>query len=154
MALLHSRASLWVLSVPGRVGAATAAVVLGVTAWWLLIVASIAGTVPAPPVLAQIPEFVSPGRSVEISAPPRVTWSTPVSRAEFDAYNLAFDMDDEAALESSFAATEWIPVADQQVVRIIQVDDMVVQVEVLDGAFAGRRGWLKARQLRPWLGPR
>ena len=149
MAVLHSWALPWILLVRGRVGVGTTALGLAVAAWWLLIVGSIVGTVPAPAAVAQLPDFVAPGRSVQISAPPRVRWSIPVGRIEFDAYNLAVDMDDETALESSYAATEWIPVADLEIVRVVQVDGEAVQVELLDGAFAGRRGWLKAGQLRP-----
>ena len=149
MVVLHSWALPWILLIRRRIGAGTAALGLAVAAWWLLIVGSVVGTVPAPAVVAQIPDFVSPGRSVQISVSPRVRWSIPVSRAEFDAYNLAVDMRDETALDSSYAATEWIPVADLEIVRIVQVDGEAVQVELQDGAFAGRRGWLKARQLRP-----
>ena len=149
MVALYRWALPWTVVVRARVGAGTVILGLAVAVWWLLIAGSIAGTLPAPVAVAQTPEFVTPGSLVQVSAPPRVRWSIPVSRVEFDAYNVAFDMGDEAALEASLAATEWLPVADLEVVRVVQVDGVAVQVEILAGAFAGRRGWLKVRQLRP-----
>ena len=56
---------------------------------------------------------------------------------------------DEEAIEFAFAASEWIEVSDRTAVRIVTVDGEAVQIEILDGPWAGRQGWVNPRQLGP-----
>ena len=144
MTLHHDWASRWVL----RQSTAVGGVAVIVATWWLLISGSIALAAPMPAARDQLPDLaVAPGGLAHIHAPPLVAWSIPVNRQEFEAYNLAFAMDEDAALEAAIAATEWIAVTQGQEVRVIQIDGAATQVELLDGADAGRRGWLLTRHL-------
>ena len=109
---------------------------------------------PDPPVahegLAWSPTFgIESGQPAHIDAPGLVAWAIPSSRQEFDLYRLVADLADDDALEIAFAVTDWVAVADRQVVRVSQIDGGAAEVEVLDGVYAGRRGWLPARRLLP-----
>jgi hypothetical protein len=94
---------------------------MGVAAWWLLAGGAVALMLPAPA----------------------------VERAAFDLAQRAYRESDEAMLEDAFSAYEWIAVTHRQEVLVVTVDGDVVEVELFDGAYAGRRGWLKAWELAP-----
>ena len=150
MALLHGQASLSMLSVGRRLGIGTVTLGLAVTAWWFLIVAVIAFTVPTPAMPASTsPPTIVEGDVATIQAPPLAAWPIPSDRTTYDDYHRAFLDDDEGAMMEALSRPGWIPVADRQAVRLVIVDGGAAQVEVLDGPYAGSRGWLKARQLRP-----
>jgi hypothetical protein len=84
-----------------------------------------------------------------IKQPGIPNWPIPVERAAFDTYYRGARESDETAIDAAFEMSEWIEVSDRQPVRIVQVDGEAVQVELVDGAFAGRRGWVKPRHLAP-----
>ena len=91
--------------------------------------------------LAWSPTFgIESGQPAHIDAPGLVAWAIPSSRQEFDLYRLVADLADDDALEIAFAVTDWVAVADRQVVRVSQIDGGAAEVEVLDGVYAGRRG--------------
>jgi hypothetical protein len=126
------------------------AIALGVTLVWLGIFEAITLTVPieATPAnrLMLAPE---PGRPAHLHALPGPEWSIPVGRLDFDAYNLALDRDDERALAIIVAVAEWLPIRADQPVLILLAEGDAAQVQLLDGANTGRRGWLKRKYLAP-----
>ena len=136
------------LAVRRSLSGATLALALGVTLVWLAIfgamLLTMAAMAPPPAGLT-----IEPGHSAHLSARPLTEWQIPVGRMQFDAYQLALDADDELALAKVTAVAEWITVTDQQKVLVLVVDGDAVQIEVLDGADVGRRGWLRRRQLSP-----
>ena len=130
-------------------GAAIASLtVIGVLACWCMIVATIMLAVPTPEQAAKVSAFGSPiGRSASISVPSRVAWTIPTDRGTFDDYYHAVWVDDGDAINEALTRPGWIAVADGQAVRIVDVVPEAVQVEVLDGQYAGERGWVKADHL-------
>ena len=73
----------------------------------------------------------------------------PVERAAFDEAQRGYRESDEDAIEHARTTSEWIAVTHGQEVRIVTRDGETVEVEVLEGRYHGRRGWLKASQLAP-----
>jgi hypothetical protein len=124
--------------------------VLGVSAFWLLIIGAILLTVPTPEQVAKTSTFGSPiGRLAYIYVPSGVPWTIPIGRATFDDYYRAAWDDDGDAIAEALKRPGWIPVADRQAVRIVDIDGAAVQVELLDGQHAGIRAWLKVHHLSP-----
>jgi hypothetical protein len=150
MAAVYSQAWLRVVAIPGRLGAVTIVLVLGVAAWWLLMFGlMVLVSAPSAIGIESARLSVEAGQLAHIFAPPLVAWAIPESRVEFDAYNLAVGLDDEQAMEAAMAATWWIAVADHQMVRVVQIDGAASQVEVLEGPYVGRAGWVPTRHLVP-----
>src|SRR5688572_1472438 len=148
MAAVLSRAWLGVQVTRCRVSTAT--FLLGVGLVWLVIFGAIVLAVPTVSTPAnRLALAVETGHAAHLHAPPLTEWPIPVGRMEFDAYNLALDSDDEVAIAKVEAIADWIIVAADQAVLVLYVDGDAVQVELLDGADAGRRGWLKRRHLVP-----
>ena len=90
-----------------------------------------------------------PGVQAHVTLPGMKALPIPVSRLGFDTANRGFAESDEDAIEFAFAVSEWIEVSDRTAVRIVTVDGDAVQIEILDGPWAGRQGWVKPRQLGP-----
>src|SRR5215216_5203759 len=148
MTALHSPVWLWELTVRRWVSWASLALGLSVTLVWLAIFGAVvlAMTAIAPPAAGLA---IEPGHLAHVKASPLTEWSIPAGRVQFDAYQFALDADDEIALAKVAAVTEWITVTDQQVVLVLLMDGDAVQVELLDGADVGHRGWLTRGQLVP-----
>jgi hypothetical protein len=87
------------------------------------------------------------GEVARLYQPGMPYWPIPVERQAFDEYQRGSRESDEGAIEHAFAAFEWFEVAHGQAVRVVEVEGEAVQVELLDGQNAGRRGWLKPRHL-------
>jgi hypothetical protein len=135
MAVLRSRALVWVL---------------GVSACWLLIAGAIVLAVPTPEQAPKTSAFASPiGRLAYIYVPSRVAWTFPTDRGTFDDYYQAVWDDDGDAIAEALTRPGWITVVDRQAVRVVDVDGAAVQVELLDGQHTGVRGWLKVQHLSP-----
>jgi hypothetical protein len=148
MALLQGHVLLWLLMVRNWISSATFVLVLGVMLAWLGIFGIIELAMP-PMALPSNGITLEPGRSAHLQALPVPEWSIPVGRLEFDAYNLALDRDDEKALAIMATVAEWLPVRVNQEVLVVLVEGDEVQVELLDGADGGRRGWLRRKHLAP-----
>lgn len=124
-----------------------AGVVIG---WWIALAAIVTLLLAAP--AASSPGAIyrpMPGVKAHIKQPGMRSWPIPVSRLGFDAYNRGFAESDEDAIEFAFAVSEWIEVTDRTPVRIVTVDGEAVQIEILDGPWSGRQGWVKPRHLGP-----
>ena len=106
------------LVVRGRAAATAAILLVGGAVWWPFA----SGPAEVVPVahegLAWSPTFgIESGQPAHIDAPGLVAWAIPSSRQEFDLYRLVADLADDDALEIAFAVTDWVAVADRQVVR-------------------------------------
>ena len=124
--------------------------VVAVVLWWLLIGGAVALSLPSPArSAAQGPLVAVPGQHARIHQPGMPSWPIPVSRAGFDAFQRGARESDEAVMDEAFQVSEWISASHGQEVRIVAVEGEAVQVELLEGAYAGRRAWVKPRHLGP-----
>ncbi|MFN8635382.1 MAG: hypothetical protein U0893_16160 [Chloroflexota bacterium] len=129
---------------------AAVALPLVVMSWWLLLAGTLALTLPgAASSATSVPFLAVAGQTAHVRLTGLTHLPVPVDRAAFDEYQRGMAQADEAAIEEAFAASEWVSVSDRQAVRIAQVDGHVVQVELLEGAYAGRSAWLTAGHLGP-----
>src|SRR5829696_5074531 len=97
MALLHGWASLRCMA-RGRLAPATAALLLGVMAWWAmvfsaagLVVSGLAAPV-ATPSIARVATVILPfivGDTAHVYAPPLLAWPIPIDRTTFEDYQRA-----------------------------------------------------------------
>lgn len=121
-----------------------------VVAWWLLVAAVVIQVVPAPVASSPRPAgALAPGQRARIHQPGMPDWPIPVEREAFDEFSRGTQESDEDAIDRAFAISAWIPVEHGQAVMVIEIDGDAVRVELLDGRQVGRRGWVKARNLRP-----
>jgi hypothetical protein len=128
-------------------GAGIGAIVL---AWWLLVAAAVALLSPTPAVAVLkvavgLPAYVHlPGL-----VPAYPSFPIPVERAAFDLAQRGYRESDEQMLNDAASLYVWVTVTHGQRVTVIATDGTVAQVELLNGPYAGRRGWLKHEQLVP-----
>jgi hypothetical protein len=137
---------------PGRRrrGLSGSALTLIVVGWWLALGGAVVWLMHEPTASAtSTPSALAPEQMARIHQPGMPSWPIPVSRAGFDAFQRGVRESDEAAIEEAFTISEWIDARHGQAVRIITVDGDAVQVELLEGTYAGRQAWLKARNLSP-----
>ncbi|HZO29722.1 MAG TPA: hypothetical protein VFH48_27405 [Chloroflexota bacterium] len=126
---------------------ALAAVVIG---WWLLLGSAVIWLMPEPVASATPKPFAAVrGQTARIHQPGIPSWPIPVERVAFDEARLGFQESDEAAIMHAFAAYEWIEATHDQPVWIVTVDGDAIQIELLEGLYAGDRAWLKTRNLAP-----
>jgi hypothetical protein len=119
-----------------------------VVTWWLLIAGAVVPAMPAP--VASSPKTGSGpavGQAARVNLPGLDWLPIPVDRTAFDESQRGYRESDEDAIEHAFTAYEWIRVSHGQAVRVVAVDGEAIEVELLDGGHAGRRGWVKSRQL-------
>jgi hypothetical protein len=118
--------------------------------WWLLLATATVQLLPAP--VASAPKGgpgVPSGRTARVHLPGLSSLPIPVDRAAFDEAQRGFKEGDEEAIEYVFTAYVWIEGSHGQAVRVVTIDGEAVEVELLEGRYAGRRGWLKTRHLSP-----
>jgi hypothetical protein len=136
VALFHGRALLWVL---------------GVTAWWLLLIGVIALMAPAPAKV--VGAALVPGRTVYLHTPNGSEWPIPVDRPASHDCNGAFEVTgegNEGGPSAALLQAACVVVSNRQAVQLVAVDGDVVQVEVMGGPESGRRGWLLTRHIIPY----
>jgi hypothetical protein len=148
MAAFHPRVVLSVLMIQSWVSSARLTLVLSVMLIWLAIFGAIEFTMPSR-ALPSNGIDIEPGYSAHLRPLPAPEWSIPANRLDFDAYNLALDRDDEMAIARISAVSEWLPVRAYQEVLVVLVEGDTIQIELLDGPYAGHRGWLKRQQIVP-----
>jgi hypothetical protein len=123
---------------------------LGLGIWWLLVGAAVALTLPEP--VRAVPQRPY-GSTARVNLPGMVpahpSLPIPVERAAFDLAQRGYLESNEGMLDVASTAYEWIAVTHGLAVNVVATDGEVVQVELLDGPYAGRRGWLKSSQLMP-----
>jgi hypothetical protein len=88
------------------------------------------------------------GRVGEHPAPPP-SFPIPVDRAVFDVMQRAELEGDEDMLEAVRSTYERIAGTHRQEVLVVTTDGHLVEVELVDGPYVGRRGWLKSWELAP-----
>jgi hypothetical protein len=127
-----------------RTGLAASALASIVVAWWLLLGAMMTWLMPEPTASAQ-----STGQIARIHQVGLQRLPIPTSRAGFDAFQRGIRESDEDSIEDAFTVSEWISVTPGQEVRIVTIDGDAVEIEVLDGPYAGRRAWLGKKNVGP-----
>jgi hypothetical protein len=115
-----------------------------VAVWWLLLGAVVVWLMPEPTASANAEGHIARIHQVGLRQLP-----IPVSRTGFDAFQRGVRGSDEVSIEEAFAVSEWISVIPGQAVRVVTIDGDAVEIEVLDGPYAGRRAWLDAKNVRP-----
>lgn len=119
-----------------------------VAAWWLAIGAVVVSTLAGPAVSAPgAGRGVRVGDVARINQPGIPSWPIPVDRTAFDTLRRAYRESDEHAIERASQETAWVLVQHGQAVRVEAVDGDAVDVTILEGAEAGRHGWLLTRHL-------
>jgi hypothetical protein len=127
-----------------RPGPAARALASIVVVWWLLLGVVVVRLMPEPTASAQSKGHIARIHQVGLRQLP-----IPASRAGFDAFQRGIRESDEASIEDAFAISEWIYVTPGQEVRTVTIDGDAVEIEVLDGPYAGRRAWLDTKNVRP-----
>jgi hypothetical protein len=121
-----------------------------VIGWWIALAGLVTLLLASPVVSAPRTAFQPvPSSRAHLKQPGMRSWPIPTSRLAFDAATRGFAESDEDAIEFAFTVSEWIEVTDRTGVRIVAVDGEAVQIEILDGPWAGRQGWVKPRHLGP-----
>ena len=116
--------------------------------WWLLIAGIVAAAMPSRAASSpKIEHGVAPGQLASVYLPGLSWLPVPVDREAFDEAERGFRETDQEAIDHAFDAYEWIRIASGQWVRVVAADDRAILVELLDGSYAGRRAWVKARHL-------
>ena len=119
-----------------------------VVTWWLLIAGVVVPSLPKP--AASAPKTgagLAVGQAARVHLPGSDWLPIPVARAAFDESQRGYRESDEDVIEHAFTAYEWIRISHGQAVRVITIDGEAIEVELLDGGYAGRHGWVKPRQL-------
>jgi hypothetical protein len=121
-----------------------------VIGWWMALAVVVTLLLPASAASAPRGAYrPTPGSQAHVNLPGMQALPIPVTRLAFDAANRGFAESDDDAIEFAFAVSEWISVSDRTAVRVVAVDAEAVQIEILDGPWAGREGWVKSRLLGP-----
>ena len=115
-----------------------------VVVWWLLLGAVMVWLMPEPLASAR-----SKGQIARIHQVGLRQLPIPASRAGFDAFQRGVRESDEDLIDDAFVVSEWIYVTPGQEVRIVTVDGDAVEIELLDGPYAGRRAWLGTKNVSP-----
>lgn len=119
-----------------------------VVTWWLLIAGVVVPALPAPAASApKTRPVLAVGLTVPVHLPGMDWLPIPVDRAAFDESQRGYRESDGDAIEHAFTAYEWVRISHGQAVRVISIDGETIEIELLDGTYAGRRGWVKTRQL-------
>ena len=125
-------------------GLAAGGLTVFVLVWWLILGGVVVWLMPETTAAETVEGQIARVHQVGL---PRLP--VPVSRAGFDAFQRGVRESDEDAIEEAFTVSEWIHVTHGQEVQIVTIDGDAVEVEVLDGRYAGHRAWLKAKNVRP-----
>jgi hypothetical protein len=126
-----------------RVGLGSGTLTVVVVRWWLILGAVTVWLMPEPMASASAEGQIAHIHQVGL---PRLP--IPVSRAGFDAFQRGVREADEDAIDDAFAVSEWIDVIPDQAVRTVQVDGDAIEIQVLDGVYAGRHAWVRASNVR------
>src|SRR4051794_16647616 len=132
MAGLHSRPVLWLAHAWQWVGAGGVALMLSVGVVWLAIFGAIVlvGPTPEQSVMPS-PASYTVGRVAHIHGPPGTPLKIPLELGTFkDLYQALWD-DNVFALNEVRSRPGWVQVLDGQTVRIVDVYDPGIQVELL-----------------------
>jgi hypothetical protein len=121
-----------------------------VAGWWLLLGAAVVWVMSEQAVSALPTSFATAESQVaRINHPGPIRWVIPVNRVGFDAFKRGIREGDQSAIEEAYEASEWIEATHGQAVRIVTRDGSAIQIELLEGAYTGRRAWLTMGNLTP-----
>jgi hypothetical protein len=115
---------------------------LVVVGWWLLLGGAFVWLVREPTVLA------TTGQTARIHRPTVPAHPVAANRAGLDAFQRSIRENDEGLREEAYVVSMWFAVSHDQLVKIIAVDGDAIQVELLEGLYAGRHAWLTTQDLR------
>jgi hypothetical protein len=111
-----------------------------VISWWLLLGAALIWVSPDPLAKAMPTPFdVVEDQIARVHHPGPIRWAVPVNRAGFDAFERGTREGSQTLIDEAYELSEWIEAAHGQAVKIITVDGDAIQIEVLEGMYAGRR---------------
>jgi hypothetical protein len=127
-----------------RLGLAVGGLTIFVLGWWMLLGGVVVSLMPEPTVSAAAKGHIARVRQVGLRQLP-----IPVSRAGFDTFRRGVRKSDEDAIEDALEVSEWISITPGQEVAIGTVDGDALEIEVLDGPYAGRRAWQDTKNVRP-----
>ncbi len=97
---------------------------------------------PAAPVIATVPAAKP---SATISAPPGNRWGILwVNKSAYDQFMHAYDERDDPTMLALVRRYEVLTVAPGTHVQVVRSEGSSTQVEVTDGQYAGRRGWIQS----------
>jgi hypothetical protein len=122
-----------------------------VVTWWLLLGGALVWVLPERVATAAptFPVAVAVGMIVRVSQPSGLPLSLTRDRTNFETMRQAVASKDEDAALRGFATFEWIDVEDGQIARVLVVDRDAVQIELLEGKYAGESAWILRSVLRP-----
>jgi hypothetical protein len=146
---LHSRALLGLAHACKWVGPGGIVLVSGVAAVWLVIVGVIVLAVPAPGHAALPSSSYADGQLAHLDGSQGTPLRIPLEVSTFKDLYQALWADNGLAINEVLSRAGWIHALDGQAVRIMDVYEDGVQVELLDGPSAGVQGWVMLHQLRP-----
>jgi hypothetical protein len=121
-----------------------------VVAWWLLIAMTVAPMLPSPVSSATTSALLVPAQPARIAQHGIRDWPIATSRAAFGQLQRSIAESNEALMDDAFVNAEWLTVNGGDAVLILAVDGEVVEIELLEGSYAGRHAWLNQHQLTPW----
>jgi hypothetical protein len=131
------------------ISGALASIVLG---WWLLIGGVVVWLMPATAGAHPTPSnrfAVVPAQTAHIYQPGVASRPVVATRAGLDTLQRTLRETDEQPIENADAIPEWIVIGQDETVRIVAINGVTVQVELLEGAYAGRFVWLEVQNLSP-----
>jgi hypothetical protein len=150
MAVRHSGAVLWVLTVLGRMGVPHVGLWVAVVIWWLLVSGIIAimitTTEPAGEADAV---FYIPGQDAHLVAGHLGSWLIPSNHATFDDHQGRVLAGRGRIFTDAISQPGWIRVVEGPAIRVIAVVGDAVEIELLESPGTGGRGWIHMVYLRP-----
>lgn len=141
--VLLGLARVWRRFWPGSV-----VLILSVAAVWMAIVGVIVVALPVPGQATMPSPAYAVGELAHLRAPADTPLRLPQELGTFKELYRALWDDDGPAINEVLSRPGWIRTFDGQLVRIIDIYENGLQVEILDGPSAGAQVWAMLQQLR------
>jgi hypothetical protein len=123
--------------------------IVGVSGVWLAVFAAIVLTVPEPQPAVQPGSAYTVGHLAHLQTPPGGLMRVPLELDTFKDFYQALWDDNGLALREVLSRPGWVQIVDHQTVRIVNVYEQGIHVELLDGPSTGVHAWVMLHQLSP-----